>query len=70
MHQIVDLATGGSSPLGLAMDKEIKKILSNRQKSRLPKMGKYWCGKCDAYKVGCGEKCPNCGFKERIRDKK
>ncbi len=34
---------------------------SNRNKARQPKLGKFWCFKCDAALVAPGAKCVNCG---------
>ena len=42
------------------MDKDEKKILSNRQKSKIAKRFEGWCYKCDAYLVS-NFKCKNCG---------
>jgi hypothetical protein len=33
---------------------------TNRDASRRPKMGKFWCWSCDMYFLGEGEKCPVC----------
>lgn len=38
---------------------------ANRLKAKIPKGGLFWCGCCDAAKVGDGSKCPVCGHKIR-----
>lgn len=35
----------------------------NREKARLPKLGRTWCGACDGALVGDGQKCPACGHR-------
>lgn len=40
---------------------------SNREKVFVTKKGKFWCDHCDAAKLGDGEKCPNCGKRNRRR---
>jgi hypothetical protein len=47
---------------------QLRKI--NRIKAhRTPKHAQFWCGKCDMDKVGVGEKCKVCGYRERKVDK-
>lgn len=46
------------------MDRSLKIILSNRQKSRIAKKKKFWCSKCDANLIGQHGKCSNCGYLE------
>ena len=44
---------------------------SNREKSRAPKKGLWWCDSCDRALVGQGKKCPVCrniqGGKKRLK---
>lgn len=39
----------------------------NRERARAPKLGRMWCGACDAAKVASGAKCPRCGAREPHR---
>lgn len=34
--------------------------MTNRDKKRQPKQGKFWCDVCDACLVHEGERCPVC----------
>lgn len=43
---------------------------SNREKTLEPKLGKFWCYKCDREIVYAGQKCPACGFLAEKRFKK
>lgn len=43
------------------MDKDLKDVLSNRQKSKIAKRKYFWCRKCDANLVS-NFKCDNCGY--------
>ena len=36
----------------------------NRIKKTLPKLGRYWCFGCDAFRVSTGSKCKVCGKKD------
>ena len=40
----------------------MENYLTNRDKVKMPKQGKFWCYKCDRYLVHEGEKCPVCGM--------
>lgn len=42
----------------------------NRERARAPKLGRMWCGACDAAKVATGAKCPRCGAREPHRKAK
>lgn len=42
----------------------------NRLSARTPRKGLFWCGRCDAYKVGVGQRCGNCGCKHGPRTMK
>lgn len=45
--------------------------MTNRDVKRMPKTGLFYCDKCDRNKIGSGEKCSVCGYKDkRKRNKK
>lgn len=43
------------------MGKNMEYRPRNREKSRAPKRGRFWCRGCDRQLVGEWEKCPVCG---------
>lgn len=38
--------------------------VTNRDRARAPRSGRFWCGGCDANLVGKGERCRVCGANE------
>lgn len=46
------------------MKKRKKNWETNRDTARKPRIGKFWCDRCDGYLVGPGTKCPRCGKKQ------
>ena len=44
--------------------------IGNRQVSTSAKKVKFWCWSCDAQLIGPGERCPNCGKKDKSGKRK
>lgn len=42
------------------MNKEHKEWLTNRDRKREPKKGKFWCNVCDMFLIHKGQRCPVC----------
>lgn len=53
--------------IGVLLKRLVSWQPSNREKAFATKKGKFWCGHCDSAKIGDGEKCPNCGKRNRCR---
>ena len=47
-----------------------RKLLTNRQKNQTAKRGLFWCGGCDANKIGQVGKCSVCGFRENRKKRR
>lgn len=41
-----------------------KPLLTNRERARQPRLGRYWCPGCDRNHIGDGERCSVCGYKQ------
>ncbi len=60
--------TGQPAPLAEVSSSEIVSWQpSNREKAHESKTGTFWCDHCDAQRVHDGEKCRNCGKRNRRR---
>jgi hypothetical protein len=59
-----------SSSKDFDLDYNEEEILSNRQKSRIAKLGESWCCGCDRNIIGDGEICKVCGYRHKTKKKK
>lgn len=66
-RRLVTAENMGSSPIRSAFMRNKDKYLSNRQKRLEPRLGIFWCEKCDANLVSRGGKCSYCKRKTRTR---
>ena len=60
--------------MSMQFGEEVETVLHVKKRNRIeklrPKLGRFWCGGCDAYLLSKGEKCPICGNRESKRRKK